>query len=98
MESLLPCAVFRCNKWRQRVSQDGVYGDWFDADRFKQERDWVTDNNYDLNLCLLINIDWWQPFKRTIHSMGAIYGSILNLPRDIRQKHDNIMTLGMMIS
>jgi hypothetical protein len=43
----------------------------------------------------MINIDWWQKFKRTVHSLGGIYSSILNLPRDIRQKLDNIFTLGM---
>ena len=32
-----------------------------------------------LNLALQLNVDWFQPFKHTIYSVGAIYVSILNL-------------------
>ena len=28
-----------------------------------------------------INVDWFQPFKHTTDSVGAIYLSILNIPR-----------------
>lgn len=73
---------------------DGVYSDWFDGSRFRDDQEWYEDDTYDFNLGLLINVDWWQPFKRTIHSMGGLYASILNLSRDKRQKLDHILTLG----
>lgn len=32
----------------------------------------------------MLNIDWFQPFKYTNYSVGAIYMTILNLPRHLR--------------
>ena len=84
----------RCNAWRTRETIPGTYSDWFDGSRFSEEKDWFEDESYDFNLSLLINIDWWQPFQRTVHSMGGMYCSVLNLPRDIRQQLENIFTLG----
>ena len=54
----------------------------------------MSSEEYDLSICLVINIDWWQKFKRTVHSLGGIYAAVLNLPRAIRQKLENIFTLG----
>jgi hypothetical protein len=48
------------------------------------------------NLGLLINLDWFQPFKYTQHSTGAIYASICNLPRAERNKPENIIYLGFL--
>ena len=84
----------RTMHWLERDRSD-AYRDLFDGSQFSEHRDWIRDKAFDLSLCLMINIDWWQKFKRTVHSLGGIYSSILNLPRDIRQKLDNIFTLGM---
>ena len=86
--------TFRCNHWKQRDTPEGVYRDWFDASKFKEHKEWITDASFDLSLCITLNVDWWQPFEKTIYSMGGVYSSVLNLPRDIRQKLDNIFTLG----
>jgi len=48
------------------------------------------------NLGLLINLDWFQPFKYTQHSTVAIYASICNLPRAERNKPENIIYLGFL--
>jgi hypothetical protein len=48
------------------------------------------------NLGLLINLDWFQPFKYTQHSTGAIYASICNLPRAERNKPENIIYLSFL--
>ena len=80
--------------WRDRQRVEGVYSDWFDGKRFEEEKEWLSDERNDLNIVLLTNVDWWQVFQRTVHSMGAIYASILNLPRELRQQLENIMTLG----
>ena len=48
-----------------------------------------------LNLALQLNVDWFQPFKHTVYSVGAIYVSILNLPRHIRYKVDNTILIGI---
>ena len=84
----------RCKAWQSRPIKPNTYSDWFDGEKFQEEKDWLTDTDYDLNLGLLMNIDWWQYFKRTEHSMGGVYCSLLNLPREIRQLMNNIFTLG----
>ena len=47
------------------------------------------------NLAFMINIDWFQPFKHIQHSVGVIYLSILNLPRNIWNKAKNIILVGI---
>ena len=33
------------------------------------------------NLALMLNVDWFQPFKHSSYSLGVIYLVILNLPK-----------------
>ena len=47
------------------------------------------------NLALLLNIDWFQPFKYTTYSIGAMYLVIMNLPRSERFKIENIIVVGI---
>lgn len=44
---------------------------------------------------LMINIDWFQPYTHVQYSVGAIYATILNLPRNIRNKTENVMLIGV---
>ena len=44
----------------------------------------------------MINLDWFQPFKSAVYSCEAIYGVICNLPRDIRFKRENMLTLALL--
>ena len=48
-----------------------------------------------LKLALQLNVDWFQPFKHTVSSVGAIYVSILNLPRHLRYKVENTILVGV---
>lgn len=48
-------------------------------------------NNYGL----LLNIDWLQPYQHTVHSVGVMYLAILNLPRLIRYKRENVILFGV---
>lgn len=48
-----------------------------------------------LTLALAFNIDWWQPFDST-YSMGAIYLTILNLPRDVRYLPENMILVALL--
>ena len=43
----------------------------------------------------MLNIDWFCPFKHSEYSVGAIYLSIMNLPRKERFKRENILLLGL---
>ena len=40
---------------------------------------------------LQLNVDWFQPFQHTQHSEGAIYLSIVNLPRQEHCLKENIL-------
>ena len=44
----------------------------------------------------MLNLDWFQPFDETIHSTGAIYAAICNLPRDMQFKRKNMLLLGLL--
>ena len=47
------------------------------------------------HLVLNINIDWFQPYKHVTHSVGAIYASINNLPRQLRYQMENVLLLAV---
>lgn len=42
-----------------------------------------------------MNVDWFEPFERGIYSVGAIYLSVQNLPREERYKPENIILVGI---
>lgn len=45
---------------------------------------------------LMMNIDWFQPFKnRNDYSVGVIYFVLLNLPRNIRFRSENVIVAGL---
>ncbi len=44
-----------------------------------------------------MNVDWFQPYERGVYSVGAIYLTLQNLPRDQRYKPDNIIIIGIII-
>jgi len=50
----------------------------------------------DRHLRIMINLDWFQPFKSAVYSCRAIYSVICNLPRDIRFKRENMLTLALL--
>ena len=46
-------------------------------------------------LGVLINIDFFQPFKHVSYSVGVIYAVIINLPRHMRYKPNNVIIIGV---
>ena len=44
---------------------------------------------------LALNVDWFEPFERGVYAVGAIYLTILNLPRSIRYKQENVVLVGI---
>ncbi len=46
------------------------------------------------NLALSLNADWFQPCD-TNYSSGALYLTILNLPREIRNLPENIIVVAL---
>ncbi len=48
------------------------------------------------SLGLMINLDWFRPFKHSEYSIGAIYITIMNLPRNLRNKPENVILVGIL--
>ena len=44
-----------------------------------------------------LNVDLFQPYKHVNDSIGAVYLSILNLPRNLRYKAENIILCGILL-
>ena len=85
----------KCNAWRRRRATRGVYSDIYDGSVWKR---FVTNGflREETSLALQLNLDWFQPFTRRNNiSVGAIYLSILNLPREDRYKLENVILLGI---
>ena len=47
------------------------------------------------NLAVMLNCDWFQPFDHLCYSVGVLYLVILNLPRSLRFKPENIIITGI---
>jgi len=46
------------------------------------------------NLALTLNVDF-QPYKHLTYSVGVTYGVVLNLPRNICYKRENVILIGV---
>ena len=82
-----------CQKWRTRANwlPKDVMADVYDGDVWQQD-EWVEFwDESEYNVGLQLNLDWLEPHKSAQYSLGAIYLVILNLPRDIRYKRENII-------
>ena len=45
---------------------------------------------------LMLNLSWFSPFKHVqADSIGAIYAVVLNLPRNVRFKKENLIFIGL---
>ena len=87
----------KCDSWRLRQNRTGIMGDIYDSKVWKDlfiinGRPFLSIPN---NLCLGLNIDWFNPFEETHYSVGAIYIVVLNLPRNDRFREENIILVGM---
>ena len=47
------------------------------------------------HLVLNINVDWLQPYKHVQHSIGTIYASISNLPRQAHYQMENMLLVSV---
>ena len=47
------------------------------------------------NFALILNIHWFQQFKHSTYSIGAMYVAIANLPRNERYLTDNVLLVGI---
>lgn len=47
------------------------------------------------NLCLMLNVDWFNPYDQTPYSAGVMYFVVQNLPRSERFKLENVILAGL---
>ena len=47
------------------------------------------------NLALTLNVDFLQLYEHLTYSVGVIYGVVLNLPRNICYKRENVILNGV---
>jgi hypothetical protein len=87
-----------CEEWRYTQRKEDSYSYVYDG------RIWQDFMNYNgspflsepNNLALMLNKDFFQPYKHLKgHSVGAIYCIIMNLPRAIRYKQENVLLIGL---
>ena len=86
-----------CEHWRNRRISDTVLADIYDAQVWKE---WMVYDGRPFlscpyNIALMFNCDWFQPFDHSCYSVGVLYLVILNLPRSIRFRPDNIIIAGI---
>ena len=94
-----PDFLVKCEAWRQSFSTDStdIYHDIFDGQVWK---DFQNVNGHSFlasphNYSFTLNVDWFQPFKRSTHSAGVIYLAIQNLPRKERYLSENLIVIGV---
>ena len=92
---LRPNFLNKCNSWRERQAPDGFLADVYDGQvwqSFFGDNGRYPEKNH---LGFMLNVDWFQPFTRRSTSVGAIYLTCLNLPREERYKKENILVAGI---
>ena len=47
------------------------------------------------NFAFMLNVDWFQPFKHSLYSVGALYLVLMSLPRSERFKPENVFLVGV---
>lgn len=88
--------------WKTRgLNDDKNLYDVYDGEVWKNfkidENDEVPFvDQSDNNLMLSIGVDWYQNYTYSVHSTGAIYLTILNLPKEMRDSKDFVILSGLM--
>ena len=81
------------NYWKFRSVPNGVLADIYDGLAWKSFLN-VDGKEFLLSrygIRLLLDVDWFQPFKHVQYSVGCIYLVILNLPRSLRYLRENMI-------
>ena len=95
-----PGFLEECEKWHVRSTRvpSSYMGDIYDGCIWRNFNSSSMLEFLGSPFCYLLtlNVDWFQPFERDVYSLGAIYLTIQNLPRNIRYKPENIILVGIM--
>ena len=90
---LRPSFYEQCQHWKKRTSvSNGALHDVYDGAIWKEFHPVLLTS---FSLAVMLNIDWFQPYTHTVSSVGVIYLTIMNLPRHLRSKRENIILVGI---
>ena len=86
-----------CEQWRGTERKEGYFSDVYDGQIWKdfQKHNGSPFLSEPGNYAVMLNVDFFQPYKHLPYSLGAIYLTILNLPRGIRSKQENTILVGL---
>ena len=90
-----------CEHWRSRQVGESVLNDIYDGEVWKnfKWRDGSHFFNLERRYGLMLNVDWFKPFKRrSDYSVGVIYFVVMNLPCSQRFKFENVILGGIIPS
>ena len=91
-----PKFVSNCQLWKLRPVND-LLSDVYDGQIWKEFLN-VAGSPFlaaPYTFAVMMNIDWFEPYDHTICAVGVIYLTIMNLPRTIRYKLENIIIVGV---
>ena len=90
-----PNFLTMCNSWLQKESEEYL-ADITDGVVWKEMVALLSPDRSPTNIIgLLVNVDWFQPYKHVAYSVGVIYAVVINLPRSIRYKEENVIIVGI---
>ena len=102
IQPLLMSALFvnACEQWRTRDVPDGEYRDMYDGSMWNafMEYNNLPFLSVSLTYGIIMNIDWFQPYKHVRYSVGVIYLVVMNLPRSVRYKVENVMLIASFLA
>ena len=86
-----------CSQWKTKGTAGDLLTDVYDGKIWRDFQcfEGVPFLKGKLGLGLILNIDWFQPYKLTNYSVGVIFLAVLNLPRNIRYKRENMILVGI---
>ena len=75
-----------CEAWRYKICWADKLDDLYDGQVWREflNPQGVPFLSQPYNYAFSINVDWFQPYKGSAYSAGAIYIALLNLPRTER--------------
>lgn len=88
--------------WTNHAYFDDILTDIYDGWIWKNFEDSDRSSKFfhpevaDSHLDLVLNLDWFQPYDRTIYNTGVIYAAICNLPRNRWFWRKNMLILGLL--
>lgn len=98
LQELLLCSEFcnDCEHWKSKPASTS-YREVYDGQVWKnfQHVDGTPYLSGPFTYALMLNVDWFQPFTHSIWSVGVIYLTVMNLPRQKRYKRKNMMLIGV---